>query len=139
MPRRTRRRVIESRCCGRVWTAGGRWILRRQRRDVVLHAIHRRALTLATIVSLVVSVSGDNRSPSSTMSEDMADTVRLDVTKRDADADHGPSPAFYTGVDNMPPSQVRISDSDNIKNGFMSGDKQSVSLSLFTAIRLRCT
>lgn len=131
MPRRVVGHAVDS---GRWRTAGSRWTARR-RRDIVRHAIHRTALTLATIVSLVVGVSDGYRSPSSTTSEDIAYTMRHTTTSRVVDADHGPSMEFHPGMDNIRHNDMQISDvSDNSKNEYSSGDRQSVSLSLLISI-----
>jgi len=103
-------RESQARAVGSRWSAG--------RRREEHRAICRPALRLATIVCLVVSVSGRDQSSSLTTSED---TIESPMTIHDE---------LLTGEGDVRRKQIKISDSDhphNVDSDFSSGTKQSVS------------
>ena len=101
---------------------------RRRRRDVVPpQSTYRKALTLATVF-LFLDVSGGDRSPSRTMSEDVAKSVRR------VDAVDGSSPSVE---EFMQHSTMKIPDvSDKAQDEYSPAVEQSVSLQLLISLIL---
>jgi len=101
--------------------AGVRWSVRRRREVGRHHAIYRTALTLTTIVCLVVGASDGDRSSKSSAAEDTVETVIRPTTSLSFVQSH---------THDMSVPDI----SYDAKNDLSTDVKQSVSLSLFTFV-----
>ena len=120
MPHSSGRRVVGH--------AGVRWSVRRRRDVGRHHAIYRTALTLVTIVCLVVGASDDDRSSKSSASENTVETIIRPMTSRAVDATDGHFIQSHANDMRIPGITY------DAKNEFLSGVEQSVSSSLFISV-----